>query len=748
MEMGMSPEQIYGQNVYVPATANPYPYGYTEVGSPMEWYNNQSSLGYDGQDIYFPGFQTEGTQCMYYAAPDNGSIHPSYSPYPINTSFIVDGSYLPQEYVADAGDRTCQIVPSSYYVPTILPYAHDNVLGSTTAPLHPPNVAFVPSLPGYTATSTNHALPSVAPIATKNDLVANPPIQSTIVSTKQFLGHASEPKVQLNNAVPLKKELADGSLMPVKYPHTSQASTHSLERPISAAKHSPHEKLSVNNCSRFVGSDVQRWAAAEKFEPNSNLSGHMDSASSNVNLSNEDVLGGAEKPSGQKSAAIIVKSYTSRLPVGDPEGTIVIRPDQYNSDDLRVGYPFAKFFVIKSIGEDDVHKSIKYGVWSSSSSGNSKLDSAFRDADRIAKRNSTKCPVFLFFSVNGSGHFCGMAEMVGPVDFHKDMDFWCQDKWTGSFAVRWHIIKDVPNYTLQHILLRNNENKPVTHSRDTQEIPYVPGISMLKILKDIKVKGCLFDDFMKYEEDEARSKHNFRRSKLSHNAPDFVPVAQRRKDISDLQQPKSGNVLIDRTSEIQNMSVKPQGSNVIKHQDPCLQVVEKQASDDGKENGHQENCNVKQANDKVVKIVTKQPQASTVKTSVDGKQQYWKKVEFPRQNPKSAVHGSSKAPENHLSGSKAPENHLNGSKAPENHLNGSKAPEKHLNGSKAPEKHLNGVNHSSAIVSMKTPKEETIVSKVGSLAIILQNREAADKDTSVDVVKIGSMPVLVNKANV
>lgn len=77
--------------------------------------------------------------------------------------------------------------------------------------------------------------------------------------------------------------------------------------------------------------------------------------------------------------------------------------------------------------------------------------------------------------VNGSGHFCGLAEMVGPVDFHKDMDFWCQDKWTGCFPVRWHIIKDVPNYTLQNILLQNNENKPVTHSRDTQEvsIPFV-----------------------------------------------------------------------------------------------------------------------------------------------------------------------------------------------------------------------------------------------------------------------------------
>ncbi|KAL5227683.1 hypothetical protein ABZP36_015948 [Zizania latifolia] len=710
MEMGMTPEQMYGQNVYVPATANPYPYGYTEVGAPMEWYNHQSSLGYDGQDFYFPDFQTEGTQCVYYAAPDNGSIHPSYRPYPMDPSFIVDSSYLPPKYVTDAGDQTlqtCQIVPSSYYLPTALPYTHDSVLGGTTTPLQPPNFGFVPSIPGYTATSTSPVLPSVASVASKNDIVVNPPVQSTIVSSKQFLDHAGEPKVQEHNSVPLKKELADGSMMPVKYPHTSQASTYLLDKSISAAKHSPQEKLPVNNCSCFVASDVQRWAAAEKFQPTSNLSGHLNSAFPKMNLSKEDDLGDVEKPSGQRSAAIIGKSYTSRLFVGNPEGTIIIRPDQYKSDDLRVDYPFAKFFVIKSIGEADVHKSIKYGVWSSSSSGNNKLDSAFRDADRIAKRNSTKCPIILFFSVNGSGHFCGVAEMVGPVNFQKDMDFWCQDKWTGSFPVRWHIVKDVPNYTLQHILLQNNENKPVTHSRDTQEIPYVPGISMLKILKDIKVKECLFDDFMKYEEDEARMKH-YRKSKLSHNAPDFVPVAQRRKDVSDVQQPKLGNVLIDRTSEIQNVSAKPHDCVVTKHQDPCLQGVEKQASDDGKENGHQENnCNVNQANEKVVKTVTRQPQASTMKTSVDGKQQYWKKVELPRQNPNGAVHVLPKAPE----------------------------------------KHLNGVNCDSAIVTLKKPEEQTIVTKVGSLAISSHTREAADKNTSVDVVTIGSMPVVVNKAN-
>jgi hypothetical protein len=60
--------------------------------------------------------------------------------------------------------------------------------------------------------------------------------------------------------------------------------------------------------------------------------------------------------------------------------------------------------------------------------------------------------------------------MVGPVDFNKTVEYWQQDKWTGCFPLKWHIIKDVPNGCLRHITLENNENKPVTNSRDTQEV--------------------------------------------------------------------------------------------------------------------------------------------------------------------------------------------------------------------------------------------------------------------------------------
>ncbi|KAK8548883.1 hypothetical protein V6N12_061787 [Hibiscus sabdariffa] len=49
--------------------------------------------------------------------------------------------------------------------------------------------------------------------------------------------------------------------------------------------------------------------------------------------------------------------------------------------------------------EDDVHKSIKYNLWSSTPRGNEKLESAFEDAQKTAAGKPSSWPIFLFFSV-------------------------------------------------------------------------------------------------------------------------------------------------------------------------------------------------------------------------------------------------------------------------------------------------------------------------------------------------------------
>lgn len=220
-------------------------------------------------------------------------------------------------------------------------------------------------------------------------------------------------------------------------------------------------------------------------------------------------------------------------PKGSNSADITSTPvdNLYNQPDFVTAYDKAKFFVIKSFTEDNVHRSIKYGVWASTASGNRKLDAAFKET----KEAGDMCPIFLFFSVNASGQFCGVAEMIGPVDFENDADYWQQDRWSGQFRVKWHIIKDVPNTLFRHIILDNNDHKPVTHSRDSQEVKLEKGIEMLKIFKEHDADTSLLEDFEFYDErekfsDEKRDKEQVSSAK---NSVDDVSVNQLSEKVAD-----------------------------------------------------------------------------------------------------------------------------------------------------------------------------------------------------------------------
>lgn len=167
--------------------------------------------------------------------------------------------------------------------------------------------------------------------------------------------------------------------------------------------------------------------------------------------------------------------------------------NDYNPKSFDMSPKNARYFVIKSFSEDDIHRSIKYEIWCSTEHGNKRLDAAYRE------RNS-KGPIYLLFSVNGSGHFCGMAQMLTGVDYsNTSSSVWVQDKFKGQFKVKWIYVKDVPNGQLRHIRLENNENKPVTNSRDTQEVPPEKGKQVLKTIHSYKHTTSIFDDFIHYE---------------------------------------------------------------------------------------------------------------------------------------------------------------------------------------------------------------------------------------------------------
>ena len=169
-----------------------------------------------------------------------------------------------------------------------------------------------------------------------------------------------------------------------------------------------------------------------------------------------------------------------------------------------------KFFVIKSFSEEDVHKSMKYNVWSSSKNGNLTLSNAFN----ITKEKNGN--VYLFFSCNGSGRYCGIARMKTPCDENKSFELWTQDgKWPGLFDVEWLLIKDVPFKEFKNIIItmKDGEIKPISNARDTQEIPFEQAKIMIQKITEYQNTNTILEHFEFYDMRQENYERNMQMNK-------------------------------------------------------------------------------------------------------------------------------------------------------------------------------------------------------------------------------------------
>ncbi|KAJ6902713.1 YTH domain-containing protein ECT4-like isoform X1 [Populus alba x Populus x berolinensis] len=490
-----TPEFVADQGLFYPA-ATEYGYYCTGFETPVEWEDHQKIFGADGPEIQYAGAQTECLPYVYYAPSYAYAQSPynPYNPYIPGAMIGVDGPY--------AGEQQYYTVPpyqdpvsSSGYIPVVVqPEAFQN---GSADPLLDTSIARNSRPDGK---SLKHGISS---------------------SSAAFAGNPPRPASNQTNSLNRISEGPKANVGPVKQSHGSvssgsiltQASSHVLQgrsasgpmHPIdniSNSKVRSHQNqlkvtLPVSNDFSNFGSSAYGRTSVDKLRSKFHAGRTLSDLNGNAELLGEQNRGPRINNLKNQPA---VKAYTTKLRDSNGLGNIVIQTDQYNKDDFSTDYADAKFFVIKSYSEDDVHKSIKYNV-------------------------------------NASGQFCGVAEMVGPVDFNRDMDFWQQDKWSGSFLVKWHFIKDIPNSSFRHIILENNENKPVTNSRDTQEIMYKQGLEMLKMFKNHPLKTSILDDFVYYENrQKIMQEEKARLIFKTFQSPLFVPALNPAHELNGLVQ--------------------------------------------------------------------------------------------------------------------------------------------------------------------------------------------------------------------
>lgn len=506
-----------------------YYYGYCYPGynsSFGEWDDQSYFMAADNFEMQSPVVQADDGSVLYYL-PSYQSGYSPYNPSMPGAVVGVDGQYLGQQ---------------SYYPSTMLQqplastgFVQSAAYGPEVVSAYPwdSSIYFPNGLHGVYADPT--APSPKSSFTSRTQTLAS---SKTSTSSKSSATETKEPSLG-SDAKPAAA-VSKQSLRPINKgaPAVFSKGYIPITSKIPSYTNQGKGGILYPNSSVNLKESGRNWAGLEKARTRPKLHEHGDF---DLNEQNRGPRTNSNKNS-MDSGVNLVGSPDARK--NDKTSNLIasVKKDLYNLPDFPTKYDHALFFVIKSYSEDDIHKSIKYNVWASTPNGNRRLDNAYQLAQEKIADKGSKCPVFLFFSVNASGQFCGVAEMQGRVNFNKNMDFWQQDKWNGFFPVKWHIIKDIPNPQFRHILLENNENKPVTNSRDTQEVKFPQGTEVLNIFKNYSSKTSILDDFDFYENRQKAMQH--KRSKPPTPTFDHASAkVEEASQITEPEDPKSGSNL-------------------------------------------------------------------------------------------------------------------------------------------------------------------------------------------------------------
>ena len=97
------------------------------------------------------------------------------------------------------------------------------------------------------------------------------------------------------------------------------------------------------------------------------------------------------------------------------------------------------FVVVTSSSADDIHKSMKYGIWASTKEGNLTLMNKFSQ-----KKKGQLTDVILLFRVRDEQRFVGCARLISNYIEEQQYDLWWERvEWKGLFNVQWLFAKNL-----------------------------------------------------------------------------------------------------------------------------------------------------------------------------------------------------------------------------------------------------------------------------------------------------------------
>eukprot|EP01065_Artemidia_motanka_P025525 TRINITY_DN30518_c0_g1_i1.p1 TRINITY_DN30518_c0_g1~~TRINITY_DN30518_c0_g1_i1.p1 ORF type:complete len:435 (+),score=65.92 TRINITY_DN30518_c0_g1_i1:111-1415(+) len=143
------------------------------------------------------------------------------------------------------------------------------------------------------------------------------------------------------------------------------------------------------------------------------------------------------------------------------------------------------YFVIRSHCIENVRISVERGLWATGRQNETAINNAF-----------SRCKtVFLIFSVNGSGQFCGYATVAeriprrGRESDERARELGLGGRWANPFSVEWIKVGSVGFAETNHLVNPYNHGTPIKRSRDGQALPPDVGTALLRLIDDAHAAG-------------------------------------------------------------------------------------------------------------------------------------------------------------------------------------------------------------------------------------------------------------------
>lgn len=158
-------------------------------------------------------------------------------------------------------------------------------------------------------------------------------------------------------------------------------------------------------------------------------------------------------------------------------------------------YQDASFFVMRSSSYDDIHKAMKYGIWTSTGDNNAKISEAF------AKNKEEGRKVVLLFRVASENILCGAAELISDFIEEQQFDYWwSKARWKGIFNLKWIFIK---NIDLKSVTRKEND-KRLFELIDGEQMSSENGHFLLDMFRHIEFKHdySIFKFFQLFDQRE------------------------------------------------------------------------------------------------------------------------------------------------------------------------------------------------------------------------------------------------------